>query len=176
MIQQVPTRPTLQEVAALPRVPLVLVLENIRSAQNVGSLFRTADAFRLEALFLCGYTAGPDNRDLRKAALGAEESVPHQVFTDATSCIETLKAEGYTIWALEQTTDSQDLASLTKPPGRLALVLGNEVEGVSPETLSLCHGAVEIAQGGIKHSLNVAVAGGIAAWHLATSAISEQSL
>jgi len=166
MQQQVPQRPTLNQLALLPRLPLVLVLENIRSAQNVGSLFRTADAFRLEALCLCGFTPGPDNRDLRKAALGADLSVPYQTYPDGPTCLQALAAQGYTLWALEQTNASQDLSTIIKPTGPVAIVLGNEVDGVSPQALALCHGAVEIAQGGIKHSLNVAVAGGIAAWFL----------
>jgi len=162
-----PDRLTLAEITALPRRPFWLVLENIRSALNVGSLFRTADGFRLGGLCLCGYTAGPDHREVRKTALGAEDSVPYRTFDDASACLTALKNEGFTIWALEQTTTSILLEAVKLPDAPIALVLGNEVDGVSPEALALCDGAIEIAQGGIKHSLNVAVAGGIAAWHLA---------
>jgi tRNA G18 (ribose-2'-O)-methylase SpoU len=148
-------------------VPLVLVLENIRSALNVGSLFRTADAFRLQEICLVGFTAGPDNREVRKTALGAENSVPFRAFESITTCLETLRQEGFVLWALEQTSNSVMLENAVLPPAPLALVLGNEVDGVSPTALALCDAALEIEQGGIKHSLNVAVAGGIAAWHLA---------
>jgi tRNA G18 (ribose-2'-O)-methylase SpoU len=148
-------------------VPLVLVLENIRSALNVGSLFRTADAFRLQELCLVGYTAGPDNREVRKTALGAEHSVPFRAFDSISICLETLRQEGFVIWALEQTSKSIRLQNAVLPDAPLVLVLGNEVAGVSPAALALSDGALEIEQGGIKHSLNVAVAGGIAAWHLA---------
>ena len=167
MHQLRPGRPTLEESAALPRKEVWLVLENIRSALNVGSLFRTADAFRLGGICLCGYSAGPDHKEVRKSALGAEDSVPHRLFPNGQDCIQALKQEGFRILALEQTTGSTPLESYERPEGPVALILGNEVDGVSPQSLALCDAALEIGQGGIKHSLNVAVAGGIAAWWLA---------
>lgn len=142
------------------------MLDNIRSALNVGSLFRTADAFRLGGICLCGYTAGPEHRDVRKSALGAEDSVPFRSFSDTPTCLKALREEGYQLLALEQTDASLSLADYGLPAGSCALILGNEVEGVSPEALALCHAALEIPQSGIKHSLNVAVAGGIAIWQL----------
>lgn len=164
-----PERLSLEASATEPRHRLWLVLDNIRSALNVGSLFRTADAFRLGGICLCGYTAGPENRDVRKSALGAEDSVPYRAFTSTEDCLRTLKAEGYHIVALEQTDASQALSAYPLPPTPCALVLGNEVDGVAPEALALCDTAVEIPQAGIKHSLNVAVAGGIALWELTKS-------
>ena len=167
MKQILPQRPTLAESQAMARLPVWLVLENLRSALNVGSLFRTADAFRLGGLCLVGYTAPADHRDVRKAALGAEDSVPFRAYDRVEECLEALRAEGYLLVALEQTDQSTALDRFAWPGSPVALVLGNEVEGVSPQALALCDMALEIAQGGIKHSLNVAVAGGVAAWHLA---------
>lgn len=164
-----PERLGLEASATEPRHRLWLVLDNIRSALNVGSLFRSADAFRLGGICLCGYTAGPENRDVRKSALGAEDSVPYRTFASTEDCLRTLKAEGYHILALEQTDASQALSAYRLPPTPSALVLGNEVDGVAPEALALCDAAVEIPQAGIKHSLNVAVAGGIALWELTKS-------
>lgn len=161
-----PERPTLEDLAQQPRHRLWLVLDNIRSALNVGSLFRTADAFRLGGICLCGYTAGPDHRDVRKAALGAEDSVPYRTFSTTEECLNALKAEGYQCLALEQTDASHSLGDYLLPADPCALILGNEVEGVSPEALALCDAALEIPQSGMKHSLNVAVAGGIAIWQL----------
>ncbi len=170
MKQILPQRPSLAESQALARLPVWLVLENLRSALNVGSLFRTADAFRLGGLCLVGFTALPDHREVRKAALGAEESVPYRSYEQIEDCLAAMRAEGYLLAALEQTDQSMALDSFAWPGQPVALVLGNEVEGVSPQALALCDMALEIAQGGIKHSLNVAVAGGVAAWHLAQQA------
>jgi tRNA G18 (ribose-2'-O)-methylase SpoU len=153
------------EFKAKPKYPLTLVLENLRSGLNVGSIFRSADAFALEKVLLCGYTAQPPHREILKTALGSTESVAWQSYPDAPSAIQALKAAGYEVWAVEQTTQKTWLQDFIPETGRrYAFVLGNEVEGVENETLALCDGVLEIPQFGTKHSLNVAVAAGIVAW------------
>jgi len=152
---------------SVEKTPLILVLDNIRSALNVGSIFRTADAFALESILLCGITAMPPHREILKTALGSSETVEWTYFTDTQYAIELLQNSGYRVLALEQTTKSIRLQEFSPVQGeKYALVLGNEVDGVGEHALSLCNGAVEIPQFGTKHSLNVAVAAGIAAWHL----------
>ena len=134
-------RPSVEEFAAMPKLPLVVVLDNVRSAQNVGSFFRTGDAFAVERIALCGITAVPPCRELHKTALGAELTVP---------------------WTYHKTAMLDALAF--DPQARYALVFGNEVEGVSQEAVDRCDGAVEIPQLGTKHSLNVSVSGGVVLW------------
>ena len=147
--------------------PVALVLDNIRSMHNTGSIFRSADAFAAEALYLCGYTPTPPHRDIHKTALGAEDTVQWQYFPDTLAAIAHLKAAGYQIAALELAAGSIPLDTFHRPPGQpLALVLGNEVEGISDEALALCDLALEIPQHGTKHSLNVSVAAGIVLYHL----------
>lgn len=146
--------------------PAVIVLNDIRSMSNVGSLFRTADAFRVEKICLCGITARPPHKDIRKTALGAEESVDWEGYNSTLDCIHHYKEKGYEILALEQTTDSVDIREweITEKP--FVIVLGNEVDGVSDDVLAECDGVLEIPQYGTKHSFNVAVSGGIALWEL----------
>ena len=148
------------------KTPLVVVLDNIRSHNNVGSLFRTADAFRAQRLCLCGITAQPPHRDIHKTALGAEEAVEWRYYEDTAACLRELRGEGYDIFAVEQVDDSANMAQWRwQGQGRgLALVLGNEIEGVGQDLLPLCDGALEIPQFGTKHSLNVSCAGAIAMW------------
>ena len=138
--------------------PAVIVLNDIRSMSNVGSLFRTADAFRVEKICLCGITARPPHKDIRKTALGAEESVDWEGYDSTLDCIHYYKEKGYEILALEQTTDSVDIREweITEKP--FVIVLGNEVDGVSDEVLAECDGVLEIPQYGTKHSFNVGVA------------------
>lgn len=147
-----------------PRLPFVAVLNNIRSLYNVGSLFRTADGVGVEKLWLCGVTGIPPSNKISKTALGAEKSVPWAFSKDAVSCVRKLKEEGYQIVLLEQTVNSVPYQGFI-PEGKVALVVGNEIEGVSDELLSLCDAAVEIEMAGLKISLNVTVAFGIAAYH-----------
>ncbi len=147
------------------KFPLVLVLDSVRSGLNVGSIFRTADAFALEKILLCGITAQPPHREILKTALGSTDSVEWAYFQNAMEAVQSLKDEGYTVLAIEQTTQKTWLQDFSTEAGsRYAFVLGNEVEGVDSETLALCDGALEIPQFGTKHSLNVAVAAGIVAW------------
>jgi 23S rRNA (guanosine2251-2'-O)-methyltransferase len=148
--------------------PIVAVLDNIRSALNVGSVFRTADAFRCERVLLCGYTAQPPNRDLHKTALGAEESVPWEHYESTEAAALALAADGYILLAVEQTNESIELGHYPILPHQsYALIFGNEVTGVTTEVLSLCQAALEIPQAGTKHSLNVSVAAGIVLYHFA---------
>jgi len=148
-----------------PKLPLVLVLDSVRSGLNVGSIFRTADAFALEKILLCGITAQPPHREILKTALGSTDSVDWVYFHTVVDAVQHLKNEGYKVLAIEQTTDKTWLQEFSpQHEERYAFVLGNEVEGVSAQVLALCDGALEIPQFGTKHSLNVAVAAGIVAW------------
>ncbi|MDY3317836.1 RNA methyltransferase [Riemerella anatipestifer] len=147
------------------KTPLVVVLDNIRSMHNVGALFRTADAFLTEKIVLCGITPQPPHREIHKAALGATESVDWVYQKTISAAIEELKTQGYNIIGIEQTTDSISLSDFEiNPNQKYALVLGNEVEGLSDEALSLYDSFIEIPQLGTKHSLNVSVCGGIVIW------------
>ncbi len=155
-------RPTAEEFARMERMPVTVVLDNIRSAQNVGSFFRTADAFAAERICLCGITAVPPAREIHKTALGAELTV---AWSRTADCLEALRREGCRILAVEQVEGSEGLDDFRPEAGvRYALVFGNEVEGVSQEAVDACDGAIEIPQAGTKHSLNVSVAGGVVLW------------
>lgn len=148
-------------------LPVIVVADGVRSLYNVGSLFRTADAFGAAGLWLCGITATPPHREIHKTALGAEHSVPWRYFERAEEAVEALRAEGYTVLAVEQVEGSVSLDALRAEAGRrYALVVGNEVDGVSDAVLARCDGAVEIPQAGTKHSLNVAVAAGVVLWEV----------
>ncbi len=161
----------------MPRRDIVLVLDNIRSGLNVGSIFRTADAFALKKLYLCGITAHPPHREILKSALGATETIPWEAYTEIALCLQQLKAEGYILVGVEQTHHSTPLHrfSGTHYP-RLAIILGNELHGISDAVLPLLDHAVEIPQFGTKHSLNVAVCAGIVVWQLVVSIGPEQWL
>ena len=146
---------------------VIVVLDNIRSMHNVGSVFRTADAFLLEGIFLCGYTPQPPHRDIQKTALGATETVIWKYFTSATEAVNSLKEDGFRVFAVEQVENSIPLQEFTKLEiDKLAVVFGNEVSGVGEEVLKLCEGGIEIPQLGMKHSLNISVAAGIVLWEL----------
>lgn len=150
-----------------PKWPVVIVLDNIRSQQNTGSVFRTADAFRVERICLCGITATPPHREIHRAALGATESVAWTYYPAAEAAVMALKSEGYRIIGLEQTDESISLASYVPTNGtKLALVFGNEVSGLSEGVLPLLDDCLEIPQFGTKHSFNVAVSAGIVLWDL----------
>jgi tRNA G18 (ribose-2'-O)-methylase SpoU len=198
-------RLTIEEFKATPKIPLVVVLDNIRSQHNVGAVFRTSDAFLVEKIYLCGITATPPNREIHKAALGATESVNWEYFEKTIDAINHLKNQNFSIFALEQTQNSISLldfstdgsfrlrsttetrrlsgsetrrlsgveASVQKTAGadlqsvpKFAIILGNEVDGISEDVLPLIDGALEIPQFGTKHSLNVSVSAGIAIWEL----------
>ena len=165
-------RKSIDEFRQSDKIPVIAVLENVRSAYNVGSVFRTADAFLLQAIFLCGYTARPPHKEIRKTALGADETVEWKHFSTSSAAIEMLRQEGYAIYAVEQTENSISLQTFeSRSPGKIAVVFGNEVTGVEQPTIQLCDGTIEIPQLGMKHSLNISVAAGIVLWELAKSHI-----
>lgn len=155
----------IEEVDSIERIPLVAVLENVRSLYNVGSIFRTSDALALEKLYLCGFTGHPPRKEIEKTALGATETVPWEYERNTGLTIERLKAEGYTIAVLEHCDQSESVFRY-KWKGKLAVVVGNEVFGVTDEVVSMADVALEIPMYGVKQSLNVAVAFGIAAYAL----------
>lgn len=146
--------------------PMAFVCDNIRSALNVGSLFRTADALGVQRLELCGITACPPHREILKTALGASDTIPWQHRSTVAEAAAILRSEGFYLVGLEQVDEAQELHRSQLPDRPIALFLGNEVDGLSGETLDLLDAVMEIPQWGIKHSLNVAVAAGIAAWEM----------
>jgi len=158
-------RVSVEQFKDMDKLPLVCVLDNIRSQHNIGSVFRTADAFRIEKLLLCGITATPPNREINKTALGATESMEWSYYPVVTDAIMELKSNGYLIVAVEQAVDSIPLQYFKPEPGdRIALVFGNEVNGVSEEVMALADACIEIPQFGTKHSLNVSITAGIVLW------------
>jgi tRNA G18 (ribose-2'-O)-methylase SpoU len=160
-------RLNVEEFKSATKKPLIVVLDNVRSLNNIGSIFRSCDAFRIEKLFLCGISTPPPHRDIHKSALGAELSVDWQYFEKTTDAIEFLRLSGYQVLAVEQTTGSISLNEI-KLSIPAAIIFGHEIHGVSPDVLSLCQAAIEIPQYGTKHSLNVAVSVGIVLWELIT--------
>lgn len=158
-------RPTVEQYRKVEKLPMVVVLDNVRSALNVGSFFRTCDAFGVAKLYLCGITAYPPSREIYKTSLGAELSVEWEHFERTVECLSRLKEEGYEIVAVEQIDESTSLEDEKVETGRkYAYVFGNEVDGVAQEVVDMCHRAVEIPQMGTKHSLNVSVSGGAVLW------------
>lgn len=163
-------RPSAEQFATMQRIPVVVILDNVRSAQNIGAFFRTGDAFAIEKVMLCGITATPPSRDIHKSALGAELTVGWEYYPTTTECAAALKAEGYTLLAIEQVEGAVMLDRLEVDAGKkYALIFGNEVEGVAQEVVDMCDGAIEIPQVGTKHSVNVSVAGGIVLWEFFTA-------
>ncbi len=156
-----------QEYLRRPESGMVIVLDNVRSAHNTGSAFRTADAFGVDKIFLGGITPVPPSPELRKVALGAEEVVPFQHVQDVVNLVRQLKKDGYTVVAVEQTVNSVKLNRFNREPGtKYALVFGNEVDGVQQEVVDQCDFSLEIPQKGTKHSLNVSVSVGVVLWAL----------
>jgi tRNA G18 (ribose-2'-O)-methylase SpoU len=160
-------RVSAQEYKQLPESGIVLVLDNIRSAHNVGSAFRTSDSFKIDKVWLCGICAVPPSAEIHKSALGAEDSVEWEYVKDTMDAIRRLKEEGYTVVSAEQTVDSVMLDSFVpEQDKKYAVVFGNEVSGVSQEVVDASDFALEIPQFGTKHSLNVSVSMGVILWHL----------
>ncbi len=158
-------RPSASDNLNGPKFPLRLVLDDVRSRHNVGSIFRTADAFGVEGIVLCGFTPHPPHREIEKSALGATTSVPWTTAPTALEAVRALQANGYTVIAVEQTLEAQPLYAVEHPDNtRLALVFGNELSGVSEEVVTACDLCVVIPQSGSKHSLNVSVCAGVVAW------------
>ena len=157
-----------EEFAASDKLPLTVVVDNVRSLHNVGSVFRTSDAFRVERVMLCGITATPPHAEIHKTALGAEDVVAWSYHSDTLEAVQELKREGYSVYAIEQVQDSIALQDFQTEPGkRYAVVLGNEVKGVQQLVVDACDGSIEIPQFGTKHSLNVSVTAGMVIWEFA---------
>ena len=184
-------RLTVDEFKASEKIPLVVVLDDVRSAYNVGSVFRTCDAFRVSKVCLCGITATPPSNEIHKTALGGEDSVAWEYFEDTADCVRSLRAQGYSVWSVEQVEHSVKLQNLpdelslplgenvdgTHVPGSdkqgIAVILGNEVKGVRQDVVDMSDGCLEIPQFGTKHSLNVSITGGIVIWEFAKRMIPE---
>ena len=176
-------RISVEEFHSSEKLPLVVVLDSVRSLYNVGSVFRTCDAFRVAEVILCGITATPPNAEIHKTALGAEDSVSWRYFKDTMEAVEALRSEGYTLLAIEQCEGSTMLQDFRPQPSSTvkeslplrgdlegssyAVILGNEVKGVQQQVIDVCDGCLEIPQFGTKHSMNVSVTAGIIIWHFA---------
>ncbi|NLY24143.1 MAG: RNA methyltransferase [Bacteroidales bacterium] len=158
-------RLSVEEFREAKKIPLVVVLDNVRSQHNIGSVFRTSDAFRVEEIILCGITATPPNAEIHKSALGAEDSVKWRYFEETLTAVDELKANGYIVYAVEQAEQSLSPEQLTlKRDCRYAVILGHEVHGVQQTVVDVSDGCLEIPQYGTKHSLNVSVTAGIVIW------------
>jgi 23S rRNA (guanosine2251-2'-O)-methyltransferase len=165
-------RKSTTEFREAEKLPVILLLENIRSMHNVGSVFRTGDAFLVEAIYLCGYTPKPPHRDIHKTALGATETVIWKYVENSVDAVKFLKTAGYQILAVEQVSNSIPLHRFKLESGEKAvLIFGNEVQGVSEEVLDYCDRCVEIPQFGMKHSLNISVAAGMVLWELVRAVV-----
>lgn len=161
-------RMSIDEFKNSQKHPFVIVLDNIRSMNNIGSIFRTADAFRVEEMLLCGITACPPHREIQRTALDAAESVSWKYFDNTISAIEYLRKTEYSVYAIEQTTNAIDLQNFIPEKEKIAFIFGNEVNGVDDKLLSIADGSIQIPQFGTKHSFNVAVSAGIVLWDIFT--------
>jgi len=157
-------RVELKDLHELERLPLDIVLDNVRSALNTGSVFRTCDAFRIGNLHLCGITATPPHKEIQKTALGSTESVPWNYWNSTIEAVVALKAKGYKVYAAEQVRGSTPLQEFEITDTKIAVVFGHEMDGVSQEVVNQCDGTIEIPQEGMKHSLNISVSAGIVCW------------
>lgn len=161
-----------EEFKQSQKMPLIVVLDDVRSMYNVGSVFRTSDAFRVEAIYLCGITACPPHAEIHKTALGAEDTVEWKHFDNTMDAVESLKTDGYYIFSIEQCEGSTMLQSMQVEPGKkYAVILGNEVKGVKQEVVDASDGCLEIPQFGTKHSLNVSTTAGMVIWEFAKQMI-----
>ncbi|GIJ94039.1 RNA methyltransferase [Capnocytophaga stomatis] len=157
----------IDEFKKATKTPLIVILDNVRSLNNIGSVFRTCDAFLIEKIFLCGITATPPNKEIHKTALGATESVDWEYVENTISVVERLKSQGIYVIGIEQAEKSVMLNDFQpKPNVKYAVIFGNEVKGVEQEVVSACDGVIEIPQYGTKHSLNISVSAGIVIWDL----------
>ena len=161
-------RLSVDEFKQADKLPLIVVLDDVRSMHNVGSVFRTGDAFRIEAVYLCGITSTPPSTEIHKTALGAEDSVNWKYFSTAMEALKELKSDGYEVFSIEQAHGSTMIQVQTPESGKkYAVILGNEVKGVHQEVIDASDGCLEIPQFGTKHSMNVSVTAGIIIWHFA---------
>ena len=159
------SRLSTQEYKKVDKLPFIVILDNVRSLNNIGSVFRTSDAFLVESIFLCGITATPPHPDIHKTALGAEDSVLWKYFENTVDAVEYLQKNGYVVYAIEQVNNSISLENIElEKNNKYAVVLGNEVKGVQQEVVDKCDGCIEIPQFGTKHSLNVSVTAGLVIW------------
>lgn len=160
-------RPDLDAFQKIPKAPIIIVLDNIRSLNNIGSVFRTADAFAIEAIYLCGITAKPPHREIQKTALGATESVSWKHFEKTEDALESLRKKHYQIFAVEQTEKSTPLNEfMVEQNTKYALIFGHEVQGVQQAIIDKSNGVIEIPQKGTKHSLNISVSIGVVLWDI----------
>lgn len=160
-------RLSVEQYKEIEKMPITVILDNIRSCNNIGSVFRTSDALLIEKVVLCGITAIPPNKEIHKTALDAEKSVPWEYFEETETAVAQLKANGYRIFAVEQVENAFQLPDFRpEKAGKLALVFGNEVKGVQQSVVDLCDGSIEIPQYGTKHSFNISVSAGIVLWDL----------
>lgn len=162
-------RKSTDEFKKAEKLPIIIVLDNVRSMNNVGSVFRTADAFLVEAIYLCGVTATPPHREIQKTALGATETVNWKHFETTLEAVNSLKNAGYKVYAVEQAEQSIMLNKFTSDSNKIALVFGNEITGVEQAAIDVCDACIEIPQYGTKHSLNISVSAGIVVWEIAKS-------
>jgi 23S rRNA (guanosine2251-2'-O)-methyltransferase len=168
-------RMSVEEFRESSKNAFILILDDIRSMNNVGSIFRTADAFKAEKIYLCGITGTPPHREITKTALGSDESVAWEQAADVVSVVNTLKNEGIEVWAIEQAEGSVSLEKFEpKTNKKYAFILGNEVFGVNAEAIACCEGCLEIPQFGTKHSLNVAVSAGIITWDFVSKTLTKK--
>ena len=167
-------RLSVDEFHEAPKLPLIVVLDDVRSLHNVGSVFRSGDAFRVKAVYLCGITATPPHPEIHKTALGGEDSVAWRYFPTATEAVESLHNDGFFVYSIEQVEGSTKLQNLQLDTDRrYAIVLGNEVKGVHQEVVDMSDGCLEIPQFGTKHSLNVSVTAGMVIWEVAKKFLSK---
>ena len=169
-------RKSAEEFRLTEKLPIIIVLDNVRSAYNVGSVFRTADAFPVEAIYLCGITYHPPHKEITKTALGAENTAAWKYFKTTVDAIKAIKELGYKVYAIEQAEGSTMLgqSSVVSRQSSIALVFGHEVNGVQQEIINLCDGCIEIPQGGTKHSLNIAVSAGVVLWEFFRNAAAKK--
>ncbi len=168
-------RMSVDEFHSAAKLPLVIVLDHVRSLYNVGSIFRTSDAFRLEGVHLCGITACPPNQEIHKTALGAEESVEWRYLKNTVDSVNYLHEMGYTVLSIEQCEGSTMLQDFKVEKGKkYAIIMGNEVKGVQQDVVNMCDGCIEIPQFGTKHSMNVSVTAGIVIWSIAAQFLSDK--
>lgn len=167
-------RLSIEEFKEAEKLPLIVVLDDVRSLYNVGAVFRSCDAFRVESIYLCGITATPPNPEIHKTALGGEDSVDWKYFKTAEEAVERLHADGYFVYSIEQVEGSTKLQTLKLEKGkRYAVIFGNEVKGVHQSVVDISDGCLEIPQFGTKHSLNVSVTAGIVVWEFAKQNIKK---
>lgn len=166
-------RLSIEEFKEAEKLPLIVVLDDVRSLYNVGSVFRSCDAFRVEAVYLCGITATPPNAEIHKTALGGEDSVDWKYFATADEAVKALHEDGVFVYSIEQVEGSTKLQDLQLEPRRYAVIFGNEVKGVHQSVVDASDGCLEIPQFGTKHSLNVSVTAGIVVWEFARRIIME---